>query len=107
MTNNEKIALWVGLDTHTCDPHSFHCEDCFRGSSQTPDYENSDAAAVTLLSVLVEKGYDYLIDGDADRIEVEIFCADSRVVLVSNLSISAAITSAILQLIESEASNEL
>lgn len=57
MTDNEKLARWQGLDTHDCDPYSFHCDDCARGSMQTPDYLNDDAAAMSLLDTLVERHY--------------------------------------------------
>lgn len=57
MTDNEKLARWQGLDSHTCDENAFHCDGCQRGSIQTPDYLNDDAAAMSLLDTLVEKKY--------------------------------------------------
>jgi len=54
---NELLARWQGLDSHNCDPHSFHCDGCERGSIQTPYYLNDDAACGSLLDTLVEKGY--------------------------------------------------
>ena len=53
---NQRIATWAGLDSHVCDGWSFHCDDCERGSIQTPDYYRSNAA-MDLLGVLVERGY--------------------------------------------------
>lgn len=57
MTDSEILARWQGLDSHNCDPHSFHCDGCERGSIQTPDYLNDEAACGSLLDTLVEKGY--------------------------------------------------
>ena len=53
---NRRIATWAGLDSHVCDEWSFHCDDCERGSIQTPDYYHANAA-MDLLGVLVERGY--------------------------------------------------
>ena len=53
---NRRISTWAGLDSHVCDGWSFHCDDCERGSIQTPDYFGSNAA-MDLLGVLVERGY--------------------------------------------------
>ena len=53
---NRKLAEWVGIDSHTCDEWAFHCDDCERGSIQTPDDFRSNSA-MDLLGVLVERGY--------------------------------------------------
>ena len=53
---NRRISTWAGLDSHVCDEWSFHCDDCERGSIQTPDYYHANAA-MDLLGVLVERGY--------------------------------------------------
>ena len=53
---NRRISTWAGLDSHVCDEWSFHCDDCERGSIQTPDYYHTNAA-MDLLGVLVERGY--------------------------------------------------
>ena len=81
MTNNEKIARWMGKCVHKWDA-SFYgpeytqwvCKKCkTKTQTYTPeemfiplpdsctDYENSDAAAISLLPVLVEKGHDVRI----------------------------------------------
>ena len=57
MTDNEILARWQGLDSHECDEHAFHCDDCVRGSMQTPDYLTNSAACMSLLDTLVKKGY--------------------------------------------------
>ena len=97
MTSNEKIQLWHTGNKY---PIGYGC----------PDYGNSDAAAVTLLNVLVEKGYTAQLGCTGD----DRWCCigkyndgpDSRLVEKHRSTIASAVTSAILALIESEASNE-
>ena len=62
---NRRIATWAGLDSHVCDEWAFHCDDCERGSIQTPDYFGSNAA-MDLLGVLVGKKYWYKMSSHAD-----------------------------------------
>ena len=62
---NQRIAAWAGLDSHVCDEWSFHCDDCERGSIQTPDYYHANAA-MDLLGVLVDKKYWYEMSSHAD-----------------------------------------
>lgn len=51
---NRKLAEWAGVDSHDCDENAFHCDDCARGSIQTPDYFRTNASQ-DLLGVLVKK----------------------------------------------------
>lgn len=105
---NMRIATWAGLDSHVCDEWSFHCDDCERGSIQTPDYFGSNAA-MDLLGVLVERGqrngkgwtpqlrYTALA---GEEWCLEIFVADAKDINGYGNTIPAAICTAILELIE-------
>lgn len=59
MTDNEKLAMWQGWKNDTtlgwCRPI---CGDSWFTEVETPDYLNDDAAAMSLLGTLVEKGYE-------------------------------------------------
>lgn len=114
MTNNEKIARWAGTKCICNLTYKYHEDYC--ALHVVPDYENSDAAAVTLLPVLAEKGYWFDMHMATRNTQVQVnihhyYCEDARLdkcaAIAMKPSISAAISSAILQLIESEASNEL
>lgn len=116
MTDNEKLARWQGKEWHDFYyiDGGWFCETCKTGGSEddpyqayhdtNPDYLNDDAAAMSLLDTLVEKGY---------RVCLETFNGGWRLLYtkLSNspssvwdyekgFSISAAITSAVLALIE-------
>lgn len=108
MTNNEKIARWIG---HYVTPTGYIMNDGEVGYP-LPYYENSDAAAVTLLSVLVGKGYDIALEHDSNGWILSYIKDTSGVIGVIYKdggyypTLSQAITYAILQLIEGEANNE-
>lgn len=119
MTNNAKIARWLGHDTKVC----FYGEQqaIFLRNIKTPkddwqevpDYENSDASAITLLPVLVEKGYKpelawvtFVTPNCWEFIVHSPTCREKDRVRVKAPTISAAITQAILKLIESEAQDD-
>lgn len=59
MTDNQKLQLWqagiLGNPDELQVPYN------------TPDYLNDDAAAMSLLDTLVEKGYEYNLCGDVKR----------------------------------------
>ena len=105
---NRRIATWAGLDSHVCDGWSFHCDDCERGSIQTPDYYRSNAA-MDLLDVLVERRYSFKINGYVTtQFQVFIYCVTDdelpleTVSMAVHSTIPAAICTAILELIERE-----
>ena len=89
MTNNEIIARWAGWKRNRFD-------------YRTPDYENSDAAAITLLPVLVEKKLNVELTSGTGGWWARLWDRDLCIVnTVLHPTISAAITSAVLALIES------
>lgn len=96
MTNNEKIARWAGWKRNRFD-------------YRTPDYENSDAAAITLLPVVAEKGYYIdlitILNHKKNKWRCTISKNNTIISITSNLTISATITQAVMTLIESEESN--
>lgn len=110
MTNNEKIARWTGLLSEKTSTGFVNYYILIGGykhyQSGLPDYENSDAAAMTLLPVLVEKGYHPQVAWSNFHSMWEVhyhhtnFMDDCH---GRDKSLSKAITTAILQLIESEA----
>lgn len=119
MEINKKIAKWLGwcfVDAPV--PHFRKLEGVdihVRPIDMMPDYEHSDSDAVTLLPILVERGYypalcyhesgdykgNWVMDFGTDEYQEgisEIVCAEP--------TIAAAITSAIIQLIDREANND-
>lgn len=60
MTDNEKIARWQGWELDDSDEmcHIWMTPD-HRMKLRVPDYLNDDAAIMSLLDTLVEKGYTY------------------------------------------------
>lgn len=56
MTNNEKLARWQGWNREKNHSHWWRTP-AFELVCRYPDYLNDDAAAMSLLDTLVEKGY--------------------------------------------------
>ena len=99
---NQRISTWAGLDSHVCDEWSFHCDDCERGSIQTPDYIGSNAA-MDLLWVLVERGYKVDVQSDGPQWSMVLQHPDmNRSICSLRDTIPAAICTAIIELIERE-----
>lgn len=61
MTDNGKIARWQGVY-----PNPPKYRDEADNDAQCPDYLNDDAAAMSLLDTLVEKGFDVSLEHDND-----------------------------------------
>ena len=98
---NKRIAEWSGIDSHDCDENAFHCDDCARGSIQTPDYFRTNAA-MDLLGVLVDKGYAWSLDGDTKEVYCGVSRYDTFVLSVVESTIPAAICRACLGVAERE-----
>jgi hypothetical protein len=121
MTNNERIACWVGYKQHPQVPTRWYKGNPARlgvqNTFELPDYETSDAVAVTLLNVLVERGYCPLVGLNGTtklwQCSISRFYMHHKIELTELIidseegysTIPAAITSAILQLIEGEPSD--
>jgi len=95
---DKKISNWACLLKLTGNPNGEWIE--------TPHFTTSDSDAITLLPVLVERGYAVNLSGSEMVVECAIaWLHGDKVYEVSAFdrpTISAAITSAILQLIDSE-----
>jgi hypothetical protein len=91
--DDKKIAEWLGWE-----------EDISQGIAGCPHYTTSDADAITLLPVLVERGYDWslrTIGYAPPNTECCIYKDDIEIVILQP-TISKAITSAILELMVKE-----
>ena len=100
---NRRISTWAGLDSHVCDEWAFHCDDCERGSIQTPDYYGSNAA-MDLLRVLESQEYWWEM-GNCENGDKFIKIGSwhcGLIVTAQRPAISAAICHAIIELIERE-----
>jgi len=110
MTDNEKIARWAGWTDHPM----FHGLQPPEGSpmaTSLPNY-STDAEAVQLLNVLVEKGYSFNLyhydteSGMGICLEVNQKHTPYTSVVKRGASIHEAITAAVLQVIEKEKEDE-
>ena len=103
MTDNEKLARWQGWKNDTtlgwCRPI---CGDSWFTEVETPDCLNNDAAAMSLLDTLVEKGYTYYLSGDAREVDLRIFKGGDGICLRIKPTRREAVVSALLRLIEKE-----
>lgn len=100
MDNNEILAHWQGRDYHDCNPESFHCEGCAEGKEPLPDYLNDDAACMSLLDTLVEKGWEYSLFGTPNRmnkIDFRIYKVDVGISMAIKPTINEAIIAACLE----------
>ena len=106
---NQKIANWAKATPF------YYCTDPATGEDIYTyglgmDYQHSDAAAITLLPVLVERGYQYNLDslgGNVYNCEIYLPAGDFPIGRAySHPSISEAITVAITILIDKEGSEK-
>ena len=116
MTNiNRKIAEWAGVKIHSyCDSDcpctkDLKCRDCCSTTSAYPDYRHDPAAAMGLLDVLVEKGWEIETSsrnsGHAVRCRIETdrpFKEGTWLYTDRMATLNAAIVEAVLQVIERE-----
>lgn len=89
MTDNEKLAIWQGIEP--------------RGFKRYPDYPNNDPAAMSLLVTLAEKGFSYLLLYDNDGYALAIDKDDMEIVKIPDGVLlktrRAAVCAAVLELI--------
>ena len=109
--NNEKLARWQGLENVRPTRLSNGTIVIIYNSNEiVPDYLNDDAAAMSLLDTLVEKGYEPCLEYDACKWMFAIWkYEDSKEFIAVQRwadTIPQAITQAVLKLIESEAKDE-
>lgn len=93
MTDNEKLCKFQGWQTTKDGKHLI---------SIAKDYLNDDAAAMSLLDTLVEKGYEYIIDGSKVHIEVDVFYDNEQILARFRNTRRGAIVAACLELIRKE-----
>ena len=93
MTDNDKLLAWQDNGSTP--------------GKTLPDYLNDDAAAMSLLDTLVEKGYEALLQSDAKLWWVDIY--NYEVEAVSPVAVSGwksvrreAVCAAVLEMIEKE-----
>ena len=113
MTDNERLARWQGWKCISGDwvAPSGRCENL----GMTPNYPNDDAAAMSLLDTLVEKGYDvrvqsFLEDLPSERWQCSLWLVpteqnDSDGICISDVykgTIKEAIVAACLEVVSEE-----
>ena len=102
MTDNEKLLLWQGWKNHTtlgwCRPPGK--DGLWFAEITVPDYPNNDAAAMSLLDTLVEKGYEYNLCGNTRKVDLRIYKDDVGVCMSIKPTRRAAVVAAVLELIE-------
>lgn len=115
MTDSEKLARWQGKCYHVSDWGQTICKYCGRTNdpryfdfdSINPDYPNDDAAAMSLLDTLVEKGFDpelyYGWDEGINSWYFQVHCDHKYHIKPTRRE---AVVAAVLELIEKEASHD-
>jgi hypothetical protein len=106
MTDNKKIAEWLGYKVVAGSVFLFEEDRGWYRHGALPDFENSNAAAIELLPVLVEKGY--MVNLMCIPATCHQYCCGimesseepAPEIERTGETISAAITSAIIALIE-------
>ena len=126
MNINEKLAHWQGKCYHVSDWGQTICKYCGRTNDPryfdfdtiNPDYLNDDAAAMSLLDTLVEKGYEYELQAhycyNAERVMYrlkleriktgEVLWVDDKKYFITRRE---AVVTVCLELIKKEASHDV
>ena len=100
---NKKIAEWLGFRVTNGSTFLFEEERGWYRSGALPNYCQSDADAISLLPVLVKKGYlPRLVYYQGLGWQCEISTEYTFLIQGRSNTIASAISSAVLQLIESE-----
>lgn len=135
MTDNEKLARWQGLCSYRCVVDGLDCGECViddpdhiisdcdvaptisskleckywvLSTTETSDYLNDDAAAMSLLDTLVKKGYAVAIASRSHKWDIGIARNDCNLdYCISTVKPTRreAVVAACLELIEKEANN--
>lgn len=100
MTDNERLARWQGWKCISGDwvAPSGRCENL----GMTPNYLNDDAAAMSLLDTLVEKGFEYNLCCNTRSVDFRIYQDDAGFSISIKPTRRAAVVAAVLELIGKE-----
>lgn len=91
MTDNDRLKAWQDNGSTPNRP--------------SPDYLNDDAAAMSLLDTLVERGWEYSLFGNQNRmnkVDFRIYKGDVGVSMAIKPTINEAITAACLEVARKE-----
>jgi len=113
MNDNQKIAEWLGWKTNSYgyfNPPDLHPMMNALHNYEVPNYKTSNADAISLLPVLVERGWNVCLRNvdipERTKWEFGAYKEDSEYLEIESLqlkpTIAQAISSAVLELIEKE-----